>query len=72
MFSASLHVQSPEKKSGPDSILKNDKIKFETMRVIFKDTTTGTSSWQIMSRADALALAKSQDLDLVLGTYIIK
>jgi hypothetical protein len=48
-------------------MLKNDKIKFPTMRVIFNNAETGKSEWKIMNRLEALTLAKDMRLDLLLG-----
>ena len=47
--------------------LRNEQIKFPTMRVVFKDPVTGSSAWKIMDRKDAIDFAKSQSLDLILG-----
>ena len=46
--------------------LKNEEIKIATLRVILKDEVTGEPSWKLMSRKDALTLARSMSLDLVL------
>ena len=50
--------------------LRNEQIKYPSMRVVFKDPVTGTSAWKIMDRKDALDFAKSQSLDLILGMYV--
>lgn len=47
-------------------IIKNDAIKYPELRVVIKDPETNKSSWQILTRMDALNLAKKQKLDLVL------
>lgn len=47
-------------------ILRNEAIKFPEMRVIIKDPETNKNIWKILSRAEALSLAKKQKLDLVL------
>jgi len=47
---------------------KNGEIRFPTLRVVFKNEETGSSDWKIMSRSEALALAKSKSLDLLLGS----
>ena len=45
-----------------NKIISNHQIKFDTLRVVDKDKTP----MGIMKKAEAIALAKSQDLDLVL------
>lgn len=47
-------------------ILKNEGIKLPSMRVVYKNAETGASEWQVLTRKDALALAKKMSLDLVL------
>lgn len=47
-------------------IIKNDAIKFPELRVVVKDPETNKSTWQILSRVEALNMAKKQKLDLVL------
>ncbi len=47
-------------------ILRNEAIKFPEMRVIIKDAETNKNTWKILSRAEALSMAKKQKLDLVL------
>ena len=46
---------------------KNGEIKFPTLRVVFKNEETGANEWKIMTRKEALALANSKSLDLLLG-----
>jgi len=48
------------------SILRNEEIKFPTMRVVYKDPSTNENKWEILSRKDALKLAKQHSLDLIL------
>mmetsp|Transcript_26471 Transcript_26471/g.25345 ORF Transcript_26471/g.25345 Transcript_26471/m.25345 type:complete len:218 (-) Transcript_26471:182-835(-) len=48
------------------TMLRNEKIKFPTMRVIFNNEETGKSEWKIMNRIEALSLAKEMRLDLLL------
>jgi hypothetical protein len=57
-------------KSKVDEVVRNEKIKFPEVRVVFEDDATGKSNWQVLSRGDALKLAKSKKMDLILG-YII-
>lgn len=53
-------------KSKVDDVVKNERIKFPEVRVVFEDET-GKSNWQVLSRGDALKLAKSKRMDLILG-----
>ena len=53
--------------SGTKRILKNEEIKFPSLRVVYKNDATGEEEWKIMPRADALAMAKLYELDLILG-----
>lgn len=55
------------KNSKLDQMKKNGDIKFPTLRVVFKNEETGASEWRIMTRKEALALANSKSLDLLLG-----
>lgn len=56
------------KESAPsDQVIKNEGIRFPEVRVVFEDEITGKSTWKVLSKADALKLAKSRKLDLILG-----
>jgi translation initiation factor IF-3 len=46
-------------------IIKNEKIKAENIRLVSKDSE-GKSSWQIITKVEALKIAKSKELDLIL------
>lgn len=62
----------PFKKPPPsklDAIIRNNRITFPEMRVVYDDVTTGKSAWKIMKRGEALTFAKSKNLDLVLGNF---
>lgn len=48
-------------------VLRNNKIKFPTLRVVFKDRNTNENTHRVMSRNDALDLARDYALDLILG-----
>lgn len=47
-------------------IFKNEEIRASKMRVVYKDATTGEGKWEILTKSQALELAKKMDLDLVL------
>lgn len=47
--------------------LRNEQIKYPSMRVVYKDPATGAGAWKIMERKEAIEFAKSQSLDLILG-----
>jgi hypothetical protein len=47
--------------------LVNENIRFSRMRVVYTNPKTGEGEWQILSREDALNLAREMKLDLVLG-----
>ena len=53
-----------------DDTLRNKQIRFEEMRVIYNDPITNAKEWKILSRIDALELAKSMNLDLILGKCV--
>jgi hypothetical protein len=66
-FSSRLMRGEEKVKEEKVGLLKNEKIRYPTMRVVYKDAVTNESAWKIMNRSEALAFAKSQSLDLVLG-----
>ena len=49
------------------SALKNNMIKVASMRVVYTDKETGQSVHKVLTRQDALNLARDYKLDLVLG-----
>ena len=49
-----------------DVIMRNEQIQFKELRVVFHNNTTDKQEWKIMSSTEALQLAKSLKLDLVL------
>lgn len=51
-------------------ILANNKIKFPILRVVYKDRDTGENTHKVMSRNDALDLAREYATDLLLGDCI--
>jgi len=53
-------------KANPSGLLKNEGIRYPSMRVVYKNSTTGESEWSVMTRVKALEFAKDQGLDLVL------
>ena len=71
-WSRSVAQFSSLKSSKLGQMKKNGDIKFPTLRVVFKNEETGASEWKIMSRKDAMALAKSKSLDLLLGACYVK
>lgn len=66
-WSGSVAKFSSLKSSKLGQMKKNGEIKFPTLRVVFKNEETGASEWKIMTRKEALALANSKSLDLLLG-----
>ena len=50
--------------------LVNEDVHFPRVRVVYTSPTTGEGEWQILSREDALNLAREMKLDLVLGKFI--
>ena len=70
IIARSFAHHAPFKKPPPsklDTIIRNGRITYPQMRVVYDDVTTGKSAWKIMKRGEALAFAKSKSLDLVLG-----
>ena len=51
---------------GSSGLIKNEDIRFPSVRVVYKDSETGADGWKVLSRAEALAFAAKQSLDLVL------
>lgn len=47
-------------------MVMNESIQYPSLRVVFDNPDTNKAEWRILSRHDALQLAKSFDLDLVL------
>lgn len=70
-WSRSVAQFSSLKSSKLGKMKKNGDIKFPTLRVVFKNEDTGASEWKIMTRKDAMAMAKSKSLDLLLGAYFV-
>jgi hypothetical protein len=64
--------QPPTKKVAKPivDVLKNNKIKFPVMRVVYKDRDTGENTHQILARNDALDMAREYATDLILGDCI--
>ena len=52
--------------SSESGMVKNEGIKFPSMRVVFKDPETGANGWKLLNRSEALAFAKKMSLDLVM------
>ena len=50
-----------------NDVIKNHRIVYPEIRVVFDDEATGKSTWKIMQRSEALEFAESKELDLVLG-----
>jgi translation initiation factor IF-3 len=48
-------------------VLRNNKIKYPTLRVVYKDRDTGENTHKVLSRNDALDLARDYATDLILG-----
>lgn len=46
--------------------LRNNKIPFDTMRVVYTDPITNEKVWKIVSKSEALRMAQSFQLDLIL------
>ena len=65
-FATKIQFKKPPP-SKADAVIRNNRITFPEMRVVYDDVTTGKSAWKIMKRGQALAFAKSKSLDLVLG-----
>lgn len=47
-------------------IIRNEAITAKEVRVVFQDPTTGKNEWKVLSKSEALALARSMSLDLIL------
>lgn len=54
------------------NIVKNEFIAAATIRLVMKNQATGKSSHDIMTKAEALEVAKSEKLDLILGTLLFR
>ena len=61
------HTNSKPKVAVDFSAPKNNMIKVASMRVVYKDRDTGEGVHKILTRQDALNLARDYKLDLVLG-----
>ena len=48
------------------SVVRNENIKFKSMRVVYQDVKTNENTWKMMERQEAITLAKTLGLDLVL------
>lgn len=57
-------------KKQADGIL-NAGIQASEMRVVYTDPETQKDTWKIMSKQEALQLAQSQNLDLILGSACV-
>lgn len=65
------YQNTPKKVVAPVvEILANNKIKFPILRVVYKDRDTGENTHKVMSRNDALDLAREYATDLLLGDCI--
>jgi translation initiation factor IF-3 len=65
--SAAPAFERKERKVSADTIIKNERIRYPQVRVIFdKVENDGDPKWQIMTKDDALAHAKKKKLDLIL------
>jgi hypothetical protein len=66
-----LHIGSAlstsTKSQQKSAVVRNEDIKFPSVRVVYKDSVTGESAWKILKRDDAIKFAQSQSLDLILG-----
>ena len=49
------------------SVIKNEQIKSDKVRLIYIDTVTKKSAWKIMDRNEAINYAEDMNMDLVLG-----
>ena len=67
--SVARKFNKPDTSSTANQIIKNERIRFPSMRVVYDDEA-GKSTWKIMSRIDALALATQKGLDLILGKIV--
>lgn len=59
-------ANNAKSKGNNGGIIKNEEIQLATMRVVYKDIETGESEWKVLTRKEALSLAKKQSLDLIL------
>lgn len=63
--------QIKDSKDIKDKIVKNESIKFPNLRVVYVDEISGKNEWKIMTRSEAIAIAKEKSLDLILGDFSI-
>ena len=59
--------QQQQQQQGKNNVIRNEKIKFPNLRVVYKDPVTGENSWKLMERKEAIKFAASLSLDLILG-----
>jgi translation initiation factor IF-3 len=52
--------------SSSHGVVKNEEIKYPTLRVVMKDATTNQNTTKVLSRTEALSTAKKLGLDLIL------
>jgi hypothetical protein len=57
-----------QKVSKADEILKNARILYPEVRVVYEDDN-GETTWKILTRREALDMARAKSLDLVLSKY---
>lgn len=48
-------------------VIRNEQIKQLEMRVVFKDPITQENGWKMMTRQEALQIARKEGKDLILG-----
>lgn len=73
MAMMSKQYKSQDKSLGSSAtspVLRNEGIRFPSMRVVYTNVETGAAEWKIMTRSEALKFAKSLDLDLILGEFL--
>jgi hypothetical protein len=64
-----LTSNSKPKAAKDFSALKNNMIRAASMRVVYTDKVTGLNVHKVLSRQEALDLARDYKLDLVLGNW---
>jgi translation initiation factor IF-3 len=64
------NLKSQHKAPPSDVVIKNERINFPTMRVVYP-ALTGGNEWKIMTRAEALKFATEREADLVVGKWLL-
>jgi hypothetical protein len=70
-FSTIVKTFKSQHKAPPsDTVVKNERISFPTMRVVYPGINGG-NEWKIMTRTEALQFASEREGDLIVGKSLV-